>query len=82
MAERNQSQGESNANDDSCFLRLLLLLLLLYYIIILLRISHFIFYYNIHTKSQAIDKLEEMLDGGMKKKSHMFGPAEYVTIYT
>ena len=30
---------------------------------------------------QAIDKLEEMLDGGMKK-THMFGPAEYVTIYT
>lgn len=30
---------------------------------------------------QAIDKLEEMLDGKVKK-SALFGPAEYVKIYT
>ena len=36
--------------------------------------------------SQAIDKLEIMLDGGMKTeaggKTNMFGPKEYVQIYT
>jgi hypothetical protein len=32
---------------------------------------------------QAIDKLEDMLDGGMQSgKTNMFGPKEYVTIYT
>ena len=32
---------------------------------------------------QAIDKLEAMLNGGMKQgKTSMFGPKEYVTIYT
>jgi hypothetical protein len=33
--------------------------------------------------SQAIDKLEEMLNGGLRTgKSSMFGPKEYVAIYT
>jgi hypothetical protein len=32
---------------------------------------------------QAIDKLEEILDGGMKSgTTNMFGPKEYVAIYT
>jgi len=32
---------------------------------------------------QAIDKLEEMLNGGMKSgQTNMFGPKEYVQIYT
>jgi len=35
-------------------------------------------------KKQAIDKLEEMLNGGMRAggKTNMFGPREYVAIYT
>jgi hypothetical protein len=34
-------------------------------------------------KFQAIDKLEEMLEGGMKAgKTSLFGPKEYVQIYT
>ena len=34
--------------------------------------------------AQAIDKLEAMLNGGMERqgKTSMFGPKEYVTIYT
>jgi hypothetical protein len=32
---------------------------------------------------QAIDKLEAMLNGGMKSgQTNMFGPKEYVQIYT
>ena len=32
---------------------------------------------------QAIDKLEDLLNGGMSSgTSNMFGPREYVTIYT
>jgi hypothetical protein len=37
------------------------------------------------SKQQAIDKLEVMLNGGMKAgqaKTNMFGPKEYVQIYT
>jgi hypothetical protein len=35
------------------------------------------------TAIQAIDKLEEILDGGMKSgTTNMFGPKEYVAIYT
>lgn len=34
-------------------------------------------------RGKAIDKLEEMLDGGMKSgQASMFGPREYVNIYT
>jgi hypothetical protein len=31
---------------------------------------------------QAIDKLEAMLNGGLKGQTNMFGPKEYVQIYT
>ena len=31
---------------------------------------------------QAIDRLENMLDGGMQGKTNMFGPKEYIEIYT
>jgi hypothetical protein len=35
------------------------------------------------TKTQAIDKLEALLNGGMKSgQTNMFGPREYVQIYT
>mmetsp|Transcript_8938 Transcript_8938/g.17871 ORF Transcript_8938/g.17871 Transcript_8938/m.17871 type:complete len:753 (+) Transcript_8938:243-2501(+) len=34
-------------------------------------------------RAKAIDRLEDMLDGGMKSsKGNMFGPREYVNIYT
>eukprot|EP00525_Craspedostauros_australis_P004516 CAMPEP_0198118858 /NCGR_PEP_ID=MMETSP1442-20131203/23354_1 /TAXON_ID= /ORGANISM="Craspedostauros australis, Strain CCMP3328" /LENGTH=54 /DNA_ID=CAMNT_0043777199 /DNA_START=54 /DNA_END=218 /DNA_ORIENTATION=+ len=34
-------------------------------------------------KAKAIDKLEDMLNGGMKTgQASMFGPREYVAIYT
>jgi hypothetical protein len=36
-----------------------------------------------HLFSQAIDKLEDLLNGGMKSgQASMFGPREYVAIYT
>eukprot|EP00567_Pseudictyota_dubia_P018843 CAMPEP_0197433824 /NCGR_PEP_ID=MMETSP1175-20131217/1629_1 /TAXON_ID=1003142 /ORGANISM="Triceratium dubium, Strain CCMP147" /LENGTH=743 /DNA_ID=CAMNT_0042962325 /DNA_START=96 /DNA_END=2327 /DNA_ORIENTATION=+ len=39
--------------------------------------------WNDEIKKKAIDVLEEMLDGGIKSgKSNMFGPREYVAIYT
>ncbi|CAB9524032.1 Cullin-3 [Seminavis robusta] len=39
--------------------------------------------WNDEIKAKAIDKLEDLLNGGMKTgTSNMFGPREYVTIYT
>eukprot|EP00522_Entomoneis_paludosa_P012166 CAMPEP_0172446934 /NCGR_PEP_ID=MMETSP1065-20121228/6368_1 /TAXON_ID=265537 /ORGANISM="Amphiprora paludosa, Strain CCMP125" /LENGTH=759 /DNA_ID=CAMNT_0013198123 /DNA_START=126 /DNA_END=2405 /DNA_ORIENTATION=- len=37
--------------------------------------------WNDEIKAKAIDKLEAMLDGGMRQ-TNMFGPREYVNIYT
>jgi hypothetical protein len=40
-------------------------------------------YISVIISIQAIDKLEEMLEGGMKAgKTCLFGPKEYVQIYT
>jgi hypothetical protein len=37
----------------------------------------------VFSKIQAIDKLEDLLNGGMDSgQSSMFGPREYVQIYT
>jgi hypothetical protein len=55
------------------------------YISLSLSLSNPLSLFSHLSKQQAIDKLEVMLNGGMKAgqaKTNMFGPKEYVQIYT
>ena len=48
-----------------------------------LSLSHLVVNLILIASAQAIDKLEEMLNGGMKGgRTNLFGPREYVNIYT
>jgi hypothetical protein len=58
-------------------------LVVLYDILLLTQLLLSCVLFILYTIMQAIDKLEAMLNGGLRAgQTNMFGPREYVAIYT